>query len=138
MTDTERSWGHPRDSPNPPNAGASFSRGSGTAAFAASHVYGRQDVRHDGGDIRGVSGCGLPEMHRALLPQRILQGPQVQAPSGRRDAQGGPCPGTLRRQHGKAEAVASSLEGMKLKEAAKCVRDGVAETLTCTRFPMRH
>lgn len=38
----------------------------------------------------------------------------------------------------KAKAVASSLEGMKLKEAAKCVRDGVAETLAYTRFPMEH
>lgn len=38
----------------------------------------------------------------------------------------------------KAEVVAATLEGMKLKEAAKCVRDGVAETLTYTRFPMGH
>lgn len=38
----------------------------------------------------------------------------------------------------KAESVASSLEEMKLKEAAKCVRGGVGETLTYTRFPMEH
>lgn len=38
----------------------------------------------------------------------------------------------------KAESVADSLESMRLKEAAKCVRDGVAETLTYTRFPMEH
>lgn len=38
----------------------------------------------------------------------------------------------------KAEVVAATLEGMKLKEAARCVRDGVAETLTYTRFPMGH
>lgn len=38
----------------------------------------------------------------------------------------------------KARAVASDLEGMKLAAAAKCVRDGVAETLTYTRFPMGH
>lgn len=38
----------------------------------------------------------------------------------------------------KAESVAESLESMKLKEAAKCVRDGVAETLSYTRFPMEH
>ncbi len=37
---------------------------------------------------------------------------------------------------GKADAVAASLDGMRLAAAAKCVRDGVAETLTCTRFPM--
>lgn len=39
---------------------------------------------------------------------------------------------------GKADAVAASLDGMKLMTAAKCVREGVAETLTYTRFPMRH
>lgn len=38
----------------------------------------------------------------------------------------------------KAEAVAVSLENMKLKEAAKCVREGVIETLTYTRFPLEH
>lgn len=38
----------------------------------------------------------------------------------------------------KAEAVAASLDTMKLKEAARCVRNGVAETLTYTRFPMEH
>ena len=38
----------------------------------------------------------------------------------------------------KAEVVAATLEDMKLKEAARCVRDGVAETLTYTRFPMGH
>lgn len=38
----------------------------------------------------------------------------------------------------KAEAVASSLEGMKPREAAKCVRDGVAETPAYTGFPMEH
>ena len=39
---------------------------------------------------------------------------------------------------GKADAVAASLDGMKLMTTAKCVREGVAETLTYTRFPMRH
>ena len=38
----------------------------------------------------------------------------------------------------KAESVRESLESMKLKEAAKCVCDGVAETLTDTRFPIEH
>ena len=36
---------------------------------------------------------------------------------------------------GKADAVAASLDGMRLAAAAKCVRDGVAETLTRTRLP---
>lgn len=36
----------------------------------------------------------------------------------------------------KAEAIIVSLEGMRLKEVARCMRDGAAETLTYTRFPM--
>lgn len=36
----------------------------------------------------------------------------------------------------KAESVAAELDGMRLAAAAKCVRDGVTETLTYTRFPM--
>ena len=38
----------------------------------------------------------------------------------------------------KAGDVAAKFDGMRLAAAAKCVRDGVAETLTYTRFPMRH
>lgn len=38
----------------------------------------------------------------------------------------------------KAEVVASDLEAMKLGAAAKVVREGCAETLTCTAFPMGH
>ena len=38
----------------------------------------------------------------------------------------------------KAEAVAADLESMKLKEAAKVVRDGYAETLTYCEMPREH
>ena len=38
----------------------------------------------------------------------------------------------------KAEAVAAELESMKLKEAAKVVREGCAETLAYTDLPMQH
>ena len=38
----------------------------------------------------------------------------------------------------KAKAVAAELEAMKLKEAARCVCNGIEETLTYTRFPMEH
>ena len=38
----------------------------------------------------------------------------------------------------KALRVADDLESMRLKEAAKAVREGYAETLTYTRFPMEH
>lgn len=39
---------------------------------------------------------------------------------------------------GKADAVAATLDDMKLAAAASCVREGAAETLTYNRFPMRH
>ena len=39
---------------------------------------------------------------------------------------------------GKALAVADELERSKLREAAKVVRDGYAETLTYTGFPREH
>lgn len=38
----------------------------------------------------------------------------------------------------KAAAVAASLDEMRLAAAAKCVREGAAETLTYTHFPMGH
>ena len=38
----------------------------------------------------------------------------------------------------KAEEVAARLEGMRLKEAAKVVREGFLETLTYTHFPLQH
>ena len=38
----------------------------------------------------------------------------------------------------KALEVAAGLDGMKLGEAAKAVRDGHAETLAYTRFPREH
>lgn len=38
----------------------------------------------------------------------------------------------------KAGAVADKLDAMKLKEAARCVRNGIAETLAYTSFPMEH
>ena len=38
----------------------------------------------------------------------------------------------------KAEAVAADLESMKLKEAAKVVREGFAETLTYCEMPREH
>lgn len=38
----------------------------------------------------------------------------------------------------KAESVAAELDGMRLAAAAKCVRDGVTEAPTYTRFPMEH
>lgn len=38
----------------------------------------------------------------------------------------------------KAEEVASKLEEMRLREAAKVVREGFLETLTYTHFPLQH
>lgn len=36
------------------------------------------------------------------------------------------------------KADASGLDTRKLKEATRCVRKGVAETLAYTKFPMEH
>ncbi len=49
-----------------------------------------------------------------------------------------PCPESLEASTEKAGRVAAKLEDMRLAAAAQCVRDGVAETLTYTRFPARH
>lgn len=38
----------------------------------------------------------------------------------------------------KADDVAEELEKMRLREAARCVREGIVETLAYTRFPMEH
>lgn len=38
----------------------------------------------------------------------------------------------------KAADVAEKLEGMRLSSAARCVREGFAETLTYTQFPIEH
>lgn len=38
----------------------------------------------------------------------------------------------------KSDSVVKDLEAMKLKEAARCVSNGVVETLTYTRFPIEH
>lgn len=38
----------------------------------------------------------------------------------------------------KASAVAGALEGIRLGEAARCVREGAAETPAYTRFSMAH
>lgn len=40
--------------------------------------------------------------------------------------------------NGLLEEEADDLESMRLKEAAKVVREGYAETLAYTRFPMEH
>ena len=45
---------------------------------------------------------------------------------------------TLSNTEAKALEVASELDGMRPREAAKVVRDGYAETLTYTRFPREH
>ncbi|MEC4273910.1 IS256 family transposase, partial [Adlercreutzia sp. R25] len=46
--------------------------------------------------------------------------------------------GSLDASMEKAAAVAAAVDEMRLAAAAKCVREGAAETLTYTRFPMRH
>ena len=45
---------------------------------------------------------------------------------------------SLEASEAKAEEVATKLEDMRLKEAAKVVREGHFETLTYTQFPLQH
>lgn len=66
---------------------------------------GRQGRRHDRRHRRGVPGSRLPALHGALLPQRALEGPQVQARRGGRDAQGHSCPGVAGGQLGEGPAT---------------------------------
>lgn len=87
----------------------------GPRPVRCAHVHRRQGLGHDGRRRRGVSGCGLPEVHGALLPQRPGQAPES-----------------------KRAKVTADLDAMRLKEAARCVHDGVAEALTRARFLMRH
>ena len=79
-----------------------------------------------------------PAVHRPLLPQRVRQGAEAEADEGRQDAQGHPCAGIARGVGGEDVRGGHSLESMKLLAAAKVVREGCAETLACTDFPMQH
>ena len=72
----------------------------GPGALGRAHVHRRQGRRHDRRHRRGVPGCGLSEVHRALLPQCAFEGAEVQERPGGGDAQGHPRPRVVRCQHG--------------------------------------
>ena len=59
-------------------------------AARRSHVHRRQGRRHGRLDRRGLPRRQIPALHRALLPQRPCQGPQIEAFAGRGHAQGNP------------------------------------------------
>ena len=70
-------------------------------AARRAHVHRRQGRRHGGLDRRGVPECQIPALHRALLPQRAGQDPQIQALPGRGHAQDNPRHGVARDLGGK-------------------------------------
>lgn len=57
---------------------------------------GDKAVRHGRLDRRGLSRRQIPALHRALLPQRPCQGPQIEEASRRGHAQGNPRDGVSR------------------------------------------
>ena len=57
---------------------------------------GDKAVRHDRLDRRGLPRRQIPALHRALLPQRPRQGPQIEEASRRGHAQGHPRDGVAR------------------------------------------
>ena len=65
-------------------------------AARRSHVHRRQGRRHGRLDRRGVPEGKIPALHRASLPQRPRQGPQIEAFAGRGHAQGHPRDGVSR------------------------------------------
>ena len=65
-------------------------------AARRAHVHRRQGRRHGRLDRRGVPRRQTPTLHRAFLPQRTGQGPQIEAFAGRGHAQGHPRHGVAR------------------------------------------
>ena len=105
-------------------------------AARRAHVHRRQGSRHGRLDSRGVPRGQISALHRAFLPQRAGEGPEIEEAAGRDDAQGHTRHGVARTSE--AEAVAAELESMRLKEAAKVVREGFAETLAYCEMPREH
>ena len=94
--------------------------------------------RHGRLDRRGVPEGQIPALHGAFLPQRPCQDPQIQALPGRGHAQGRPRDGVARGIGGEGGVGGRRARSEKLKEAAKVVREGFAETLTYCEMPREH
>ena len=109
-------------------------------AARRAHVRGRQGGRH--GRLRSPRSSPTPNTSAAPCsssPQRPRQGSEVEVGRRRR-----PCSRQSTRWSlakaapPSAEAVADDLESMRLKEAAKVVRGGYAETLAYCGMPREH
>ena len=100
-----------------------------------SHGRRRQGRRHGRLDRRGVPECQMPALHRALLPQRPCQGPKSKRPQAAAMLKAIHSMESREAASAKAGSVAAELESMRLKEAAKVVREGFAETLTYCEMP---
>ena len=89
-------------------------------AAGRAHVRWRQSRRHGRLDRRGLPRRQIPALHRALLPQRAGQGPQVQVFPG--------------------AAMLKAIHTMESREAsaAKVVRDGNAEALAYCAMSREH
>ena len=107
-------------------------------AARRAHVRGRQGGRHGRLDHRGVPRGQIPALHRALLPQCAGQGPRIEALPGRGHAQGHLRDGVSRGGRRQGRGRGGGLESMRLKEAAKAVRGGYAETLAYCGMPREH
>ena len=68
-----------------------------------------------GGDRRGLPGGGVPEVHRALLPQRAGQGPEVEEAEGRGHAQGHPRHGVARGVRGQGARGGRGARGVQAR-----------------------
>lgn len=86
--------------------------------------------------MRGIPGCRLPEVHRALMPQRALEAPKSKRRQEAEALEAIHAQESFDANMEKAGTVASGLDATKLKEDVRCVRDGVAKTLAQTRFPI--
>ena len=91
-----------------------------------------------GGCGRGVPSGQIPALYRPFLPQCVLRCPPFQGEAGGKDAQGNPRPGEQKAAREKAKAVVAQLREMKLKKAAKKVKDSIEEPLTYCDFPSEH
>ena len=107
-------------------------------AARRAHTHRRQGRRHGRLDRRGVPRGQIPALHRALLPQRAGQGPKSKRPQVAAMLKAIHAMESREASAAKAESVAAELESMKLKEAAKVVREGFAETLTYCEMPREH
>lgn len=89
-------------------------------------------------DRRGLPRRQIPALHRALLPQRPRQGSEIEEAAGGGHAQGNPRDEVSRGGRRQGRGRGGGRESMRLKEAAKVVRDGYAETLAYCGMPREH